>query len=271
MHFALVNDERTSPLPGLTGSCPACAGAMIAKCGDQRVHHWAHRGKKPCDSWWEPETPWHRGWKSKFPQPWQEFIQFDAAGEKHIADVRTPHGLTIEFQRSHLEHDERAARERFYGNMLWVVDGSRLKRDLPRFRDGTGSFRKILVKGLYITAFPQEAFPRNWLDCAAPVFFDFANAIDQNDETKHLAHPLWCLLPGRAVGRAVVLQVSRASFLHGAHETACPIEVKTIMDNVALVLTEQQRLEAANLHAAQIAMRRRQGWQTGYRRRYARF
>ncbi len=94
---------------------------MIAKCGTQRVHHWAHRGERACDAWWEPETPWHRDWKSRFPADWREVIRFSQSGEKHIADVRTEHGLTIEFQHSHLKPDERAAREAFYGNMMWVV------------------------------------------------------------------------------------------------------------------------------------------------------
>ena len=92
-----------------------------------------HRGDRDCDSWAE-ETPWHRAWKNKFPAECQEFIQHDGqSGERHIADVRTNHGLVIEFQRSHLDPQERATRERFYGNMIWVVDGTRLQRDCPAF------------------------------------------------------------------------------------------------------------------------------------------
>ena len=40
------------------------------------------------------------------------------SGEKHVADVNTQSGMVIEFQHSHLDPLERAARERFYGNMV---------------------------------------------------------------------------------------------------------------------------------------------------------
>ena len=71
---------------------------------------------------------WHRAWKNHFRPEWQEYIHHDQSGEKHIADVRTEHGQIIEFQHSHIDPQERAARERFYGNMIWVVDGMRLTR-----------------------------------------------------------------------------------------------------------------------------------------------
>jgi hypothetical protein len=158
MQFAVLDNVRITPSSGLMGACPVCGSPMIAKCGNQRVHHWAHRGERVCDSWWERETAWHRDWKSKFPDPWQEVIRLDPSREKHIADVHTTHGLTIEFQHSHLRPEERAAREKFYGNLLWVVDGGRLTRDLPRLREGARSFR-LFGKGWYIAPFPDEVFP----------------------------------------------------------------------------------------------------------------
>ena len=102
---------------------------MIAKCGDQRVWHWAHRGVRVCDPWWEPETEWHRAWKNEFPADWQEAIHFAQTGEKHVADVKTQSGMVIEFQHSFLKTEERMSREAFYRKMVWVVDGRRRKRD----------------------------------------------------------------------------------------------------------------------------------------------
>jgi competence protein CoiA len=76
---------------------------------------------RDCDTWAEKETDCHRAWKNKFPAEYQAFIHHDRqSGEKHIADVGTPHGLVIEFQHSYLDPLERAARERFYGNMVWA-------------------------------------------------------------------------------------------------------------------------------------------------------
>jgi len=259
MQFALVNNTRTPPSPGLKGSCPVCGGMVDARCGDQRIHHWAHRGKRTCDRWWESETPWHRGWKNLFPALWQEVIQHDLTGEKHIADVRTEHGLTIEFQHSHLRPEERSAREVFYGNMLWVVDGSRLIRDLPRFVEGFRGFRMI-KQGWYLTPFPDEAFPKNWLDSTVPVFFDFGEAVGGSEQDVRLTDPLWCLLPGRASGQAVVIAFSKADFVRMAQSTAQPIQPQGILEYLARVLAEERRT-AQNIDLlAAMALRQRQGW-----------
>jgi len=125
MKFAIVEGNRREAEPGLSAICAGCSKAMVAKCGDLRVWHWAHRGARTCDHWWEPETDWHRGWKNNYPKDWQEVIHTAENGERHIADVRTEHGLVLEFQHSFLSKDERSAREAFYKKMVWVVNGRR--------------------------------------------------------------------------------------------------------------------------------------------------
>jgi Competence protein CoiA-like family len=268
MQFALVDNERTAAAPGLTGTCPSCGSAMVAKCGPLRINHWAHRGVRDCDSWAEPETPWHRTWKNQYPTAWQECPQHDQHGEKHIADVRTEHGLVIEFQHSHLKPEERVARERFYGNMVWVVDGARLKRDLPRFVEGIQSVRR-LPNGRYLTAFPDELFPPSWLSCNLPVFFDFANRTDLAEEARHVSHLLWCLLPGRVRGYAVVLAVSREGFVRLTHKEGRLIEPAIVLQDVARALAERQA--SAHMASLRETMLMRQGWRQRSRRRYARF
>ena len=131
--FAVVEGQRQEAQPRLSGKCPGCGAAMIAKCGQLRVWHWAHRGTRTCDPWWEPETEWHRNWKNKFPEIWQEIIHRSETGEKHIADVKTGSGMVLEFQHSNLHHDERVSRENFYPKMVWVVNGRRRVRDRARF------------------------------------------------------------------------------------------------------------------------------------------
>jgi competence protein CoiA len=74
---------------------------MVAKCGEVRAPHWAHRSRRECDHWWEPETEWHRAWKNAFPEEWQEIVHWAEDGEKHIADVKTGRGWVIEFQHSY--------------------------------------------------------------------------------------------------------------------------------------------------------------------------
>src|SRR5215471_3563051 len=116
MKFALVDGERREAQRGLSGKCPGCGRAMIPKCGERRlrVWHWAHRGTHTCDYLREPETEWHRAWKNKFPEDWQEKPHRSEDGEKHIADVKTDRGIVIEFQHSFLHRDERESREKFY-------------------------------------------------------------------------------------------------------------------------------------------------------------
>ncbi|MGD9879240.1 competence protein CoiA [Reyranella sp.] len=254
MHFALVNNERVEAEPALRGQCPGCFQPVTARCGTHRKRHWAHLPEKPCsDRWWEPETDWHRVWKDNFPADWQEYRQQDpSSGEWHIADVRTPHDLVIEFQHSHLDPHERAARERFYRNMIWVVDGTRLKRDYARFDRSKDSLRGTPQKGYLLVAFPDECFPAAWLGSSVPVIFDFQGSA-AHDPPDMGRNALWCLLPGRADGSAVVVVMSRKHFVAIAPTRPVLLDAPTIMRDFTWYL-QRQRHTGSYLPA-----RRRQG------------
>ena len=135
MKFSIVNGQRQEAQPSLSGKCPVCDQAMIAKCGEVNIWHWAHKGRRACDPWWENETEWHRAWKGQFPESWQEIVHQADSGEKHIADVKTDHGWVIEFQHSYLKPEERRSRDAFYPKLAWVVNGVRRKRDSEQFRN----------------------------------------------------------------------------------------------------------------------------------------
>ena len=123
MQFAIVNGKRAEPIPGGRGHCPTCDSIMIAKCGPRVLHHWAHEGRRNCDPWWENETQWHRDWKNRFPEQCREVHHRAHDGEIHRADVKTPTGICIEIQHSSMPDTERLAREDFYRDLLWIVDG----------------------------------------------------------------------------------------------------------------------------------------------------
>src|SRR5687767_9065923 len=133
MKFALVDERRLEAHPELSGKCPSCDAQMVPKCGEVKIWHWAHHGRRTCDHWWENETEWHRTWKGYFPVDWQEVIHQSESGEKHIADVKTDQGWAIEFQHSYLKPDERRSRDGFYQKLCWVVDGTRRLRDRMLF------------------------------------------------------------------------------------------------------------------------------------------
>lgn len=139
MRYALINCVKVEATPTARATCvnPKCGGEMIARCGRVKVWHRAHKGRPPCDPWHESETEWHRHWKDNFPVEWQEVPHADPATcEVHIADVKTPHGLAIEFQHSPISQAEMKSREEFYGEMIWIVDGLRGTLDASFFRMG---------------------------------------------------------------------------------------------------------------------------------------
>ena len=45
-----------------------------------------------------------------------------------MADVKTSTGIVIEFQRSAITDEERLSRERFYSNLVWVIDGTGFRK-----------------------------------------------------------------------------------------------------------------------------------------------
>jgi len=208
MRYALVDRQRQDARSGLSGQCPCCGAPMVAKCGEIKIWHWAHRGRRTCDVWWENEGEWHRDWKGQFPADWQEVVLLAKSGEKHIADVRTDQGWFLEFQHSYLKPEERRAREAFYRKQIWVVDGARRKRDKSQFF-------QALKEGLGVSANPTMlrvyshgcALLREWANSRVPVVFDFGES-QRVDEAA-----LWCLLPWHPNEAMYVVALSRAGFV----------------------------------------------------------
>ncbi len=200
MKFALVEGQRREAQPNLSGVCQSCSRRLVAKCGERKAWHWAHQARSACDAWWENETEWHRAWKSAFPVDWQEVIHRAANGEKHIADVKTSNGWVIEFQHSFIPPEERRSRDSFYGRLIWVVDGTRRKRDSAQFLKTWES--GLLVNPLVRRAlWDENALLREWSGSSGLVFFDFGDDV------------LWWLLPAPLSRWAYVAKYSRGEFI----------------------------------------------------------
>lgn len=214
MKFAVVCGKRIEATKGAKGICPSCRSDVFARCGDFKINHWAHKGNRNCDPWWENETEWHRSWKNHFPSEWQEIsIQNELTDEKHIADVRTSYGLILEFQHSHIDPQERSIRERFYQNMIWIIDGTRLKRDYPRFTKGKNGFLRTDNQGIYLVDFPEESFPSNWLGSSAPVIYDFKGT-ELIGDPKDTRNHLYCLFPIKVRRYCVIAEIPRNAFIN---------------------------------------------------------
>jgi competence protein CoiA len=203
MKFALLNGQRQEAQPNLSGECPICGHPMVAKCGEVRIWHWAHRGALHCDPWWENETEWHRNWKAQFPVDWQEFVYRAENGEKHVADVRTDQGWVIEFQHSYIRPEERRSRDVFYRKLVWVVDATRRKTDGAQFRraleasasvGGSPHIRRLRLE--------ECGLLREWSASPAPIFFDFGKG-----------STIWWLLARRPDEPAYVAPFARSDFI----------------------------------------------------------
>ena len=210
MKYALVNGEKEEATRGARGVCQICGSELIAKCGEIKINHWAHKGNRNCDPWWENETDWHRSWKNNFPKEWQEIVYTDEnSGEKHIADVKTSSNWVLEFQHSHINPEERRSRNSFYHNLVWVLDGTRRKRDKTNFHRVLNEFSTRSDDPRFKAIFGQDdcKLIKEWHESNALVFLDFQD----EDETKQPI--IWFLFPKIAENEAHLFSISRDYFI----------------------------------------------------------
>lgn len=201
MKYAVLNNKRIEPQKGIKGAiCPICGEFVIPKCGEQIIHHWAHKSNANCDPWWESETEWHRQWKDNFAKECQEIILYDdKTGEKHVADVKTKTGIILEFQHSPMNIKEQYSREQFYKNMVWVVDArtyyDKFKQNIKLLEHCKSNKNYFYIK---IDSYEKQniCFPKRWLEASVPVIFDFGINDDIEDYDYNMQKKwLWCVFP----------------------------------------------------------------------------
>ncbi len=267
MKYALVNNTKTEATKGVKGFCPICGSELVAKLGEIKIHHWAHKGNRECDHWWENETEWHRLWKSNFPIEWQEVVHSDDNNEKHIADIKTNDGLAIEFQHSPIKPEERRSRNNFYKKIIWVVDGLRREADKSKFHkvleEGTTIFSDSF--NFHFTEFPEESrIIREWINSKVPVFFDF------NEDS------LWFLFPLNTSDVAYFVQVNRNLFIKSLIKHEFDALIKIIYTEFNSY-QEQRRIDRnqsiirqneINRRIMQESIRRKIAWSGSNRRRF---
>ncbi|RLG10570.1 hypothetical protein DRN73_07455 [Candidatus Pacearchaeota archaeon] len=131
------NKEKIYASPKKIGYCEICGEKLIPRCGDIKIWHWSHKGNNDCDKWAEPESEWHKEWKSYFPKENREVVI-----KNHRADIKTDYGLVIELQNSSISEFDIFRREKFYGNMIWILNGKTLAKGLElRFNKEYVTFR----------------------------------------------------------------------------------------------------------------------------------
>jgi competence protein CoiA len=50
MKYALVDGIKVEAYKGQKGACPICGLSLISRFGNRKIHHWAHKGIRNCDS-----------------------------------------------------------------------------------------------------------------------------------------------------------------------------------------------------------------------------
>jgi hypothetical protein len=216
MKYALIKGVKTEATKGAKGICQGCGSELIAKCGETKAHHWAHKGKQKCEPWWENETEWHRAWKDRFPSDWQEVAHPAENGAKHIADVKTEEGWVLEFQHSFLKPDERRSRNEFYPKLAWIVNGARRPTDRMQFEEALGESSTVIKSPQILRiSFPDECrLIKEWHNDKSLVFFDFQETKEANKSM------LWLLYPRIADTEAHISPFLRQNFieLHKANK-----------------------------------------------------
>ena len=218
MKYAYLNNERIEPQKGtINARCPICGELVIPKCGDIKMHHWAHKTKQNCDIWWKNETEWHRKWKSYFPKEFQEIVMYDdKTGEKHIADVKTNTGIVIEFQHSSMKRNEQLSREHFYKNMVWMIDA---RGYYDKFKEHMTMLKKRELRSKYFTMIFDTAepskicFPKRWLESSVPVIFDFGVHYRSESGDDKQKKWLYCIFPERVDATYCGMYITNEEFI----------------------------------------------------------
>jgi hypothetical protein len=233
--YALVDGLKTKPSKGGVGLCPVCDGELIAKCGDKNVHHWAHKGYRSCDPWWENETDWHREWKSRFPEEWREVVHQDENGERHIADVKTSEDWVLEFQHSYIENQERSSRTNFYPKIIWVVDGLRRKLDKKQFdsalESGLKEYENPEIRRVFMK--DSKRLVDEWLMPRGLVVFDFGDMM------------LWIMLPKLSSRYVFFVAINKEMLTNLLYEKNFDGYVKEVINPIfqAVANFEKKRIE----------------------------
>jgi hypothetical protein len=196
------------------------------------VPHWYHP-PGIFDHHWEPETEWHRNWKNLFPKECQEVCHRAEDGERHLADVKTPHGQVLEFQNSPISEAERTSRGAIYGQMCWVVNGLRRKNDRARFMEAVRLGALVLPNPLTIVVHTESSMLlRKWENSQKLVVLDFGPLEESTDPATFRTPVLWTAREGQQTGQTVLMPIYTARFVEAMLHNQRLIGVKADVPSV---------------------------------------
>lgn len=217
MLFATLNGNKIEAVPQTKALCPLCERPVFSKCGEVNVWHWAHLKGESCDSWYEPETEWHKNWKSIFGKDNSEIV-IKKDGIKHIADILTNENVVIELQNSPIQKPIIRRREIFYEDrMLWIINGIHFKDNFHTSRGNyvfhSSGLREYIQKDY---SFYWDWARKSWNEVQRPVFIDFGDDF------------LFWVKEGMGSKRGRGVNVSKEQFVmkYGGDKALVPILIK---------------------------------------------
>ena len=276
MKYAYLNDERIEPQKGIkNASCPVCGELVTPKCGNIKMHHWAHQTKQNCDHWQEDETEWHRRRKNCFPEKFQEIIMHDLkTGEKHIADVKTKSGFLIEFQHSPIKREEQISRENFYKNMVWLIDARDYYATFKNHTDileKNENHKEYFHMKLDLYELSKSCFPKSRLESSVPVIFDFGLHDCSDDEYDKQKKWLYCVFPERV--RSCGIMIYCCMYMTKENFIKRVSDCNSFFPNLEFPEFEQKRIERIKTlreEERRFAEERRQEKEAEFREKYPR-
>ena len=161
--------------------CPYCGAPLVAKKGDIRQHHFAHKQSHVCSDTWANGgshgydlSPWHNEWQSLFPKVNQE-VKLCLGETKHRADVLIDRTV-IEFQHSIMPVKAFDDRNNFYFNLgykvIWLFDLSDL------YSIGQLTYKPIDNELAFTWKNPKKAFNNYDIKSGCiDLFFQLGNSI----------------------------------------------------------------------------------------------
>ena len=130
MQYANVNGERREASPNAKGECPLCGSEVISKCGNIKIHHWAHVSGSECELGKEPESKEHRVFKEQFPEWCREVVH----GSRR-ADVLVGR-FVVEYQKSNISFEDMLERTEDWNTLgykvFWILDYEKIALKFER-------------------------------------------------------------------------------------------------------------------------------------------
>lgn len=139
--------------------CKCCDTSMIGKKGTINRHHFAHKTKEDCDSWLQYKTEWHLFWQNLFNKEKQEVVMVKDE-KKHIADI-VSNERVIEVQHSNISLENVQARELFYRNIIWLLDGNNCTYelcDMVDYHDDKITYTFAKIRKAWIQFMTKESY-----------------------------------------------------------------------------------------------------------------